>query len=209
MTIKASSLLSIVAIWAAMIPAVVIEPKSWWSLIFAFLATGAVGTGAGRRLGLSRLIAITGIWLGTALAVGTRQDYAWVSIMAFLSTGAVVYSVMRRDALGVGAGIAFTWLMVGTVLLVNDDSAGSWISVFAFLTAGAVANTRSLHRRGLAAIVWWALAGGVMLAAAGWYWLCVPAFLLSAASLGFSDFSFPRRFEWDLFEREDDEGFVR
>jgi hypothetical protein len=208
MSIKATSLLSIVAIWVATITAVVIETDAWWSIIFAALATGAVGALAWRRLGLSRLIAIAGIWAGTAIGMASEPDATWISIFAFLSTGAVVYSIMRR----VGLGIAFAWLVVGSVIAINEEPDAAWISIFAFLTAGAVANNRTLHVRGVSAILWWGIAGGVMLAADGWYWLAlaVPAFLLSAAALGFSDWGIPRRFEWDLFDRDDDsEGDVR
>lgn len=203
MTIKATSLLSILAIWACMIPAVAIEPDAWWSLIFAFLATGAVGIGAWRRLGLSRLVAVAGIWAGTAAAVASDPESTWVSIFAFLATGAVVYSVMRRDALTIGLGIAVTWSLVGAVLATHGHE-GSWIAIFAFLTAGSLANTRRHSAKGLAAILWWGIACTIMLATGGWYWLGVFAFILSATTVGFGDFHLPRGVEWDLFERDDD-----
>jgi len=210
MTIKATAVLSIVAIWAAIIPAVVIHHSAWWAFIFAGLATGAVGLSASRRLGLSRLLAIAGTWAGTAMAIAQTPSNTWVSVFAFLSTGAVVYSIMRRDALGAGLGIAVTWLVVGTVLVVNKEPDAAWISVFAFLTACSVANNHRRHARGLSAIVWWCVAGGIMVATGGWYWLSVFAFLLGSASLGLGGFSFPRRFEWDFFERDRDDGqFVR
>jgi hypothetical protein len=206
MTIKASSLLSIIAIWGAMIPAVIVEPGSWWSLLFAALATAAVGTGAFRRLGISRLIAISGIWAGTGLAAGSDSDAAWVAVFAFLATGATVHSLMRRDAYLGGLGILVAWLVTGLTVLVSDGHEGAWISVFAFLTAGAVANTRG-NPRGIAAIIWWAGAGTIMVATEDWYWLSAIAFILTATSLGFGGFRFPRRLEWDLFERDDDDGY--
>jgi hypothetical protein len=203
MTIKASALLSIIAIWAAMIPAVAVEHASWWALIFAALATGAVGTGAFRSLGMSRLLAIAGAWAGSALAAGSTPDGAWTAIFAFLTTGAVVYSVMRKDAVLNGLGIAVAWLVVGLAVMTSHAHEGAWTCVFAFLTAGAVANHRT-QRRGVAAAGWWAIAGVIMIAAQDYYWLSVFAFLLSTVSLGFGNFSFPRRLEWDLFERDDD-----
>jgi len=191
-----------------MIAAVIASAGSWWTLIFALLATLAVGASAWRRLGLSRLIAICGIWAGTALIVGIA-DGGFSAVFAFLATGAVVYSTMRRDGLLIGSGIAVTWLIVGLVVAVNGE--GEWISVFAFLTAGALANTRGNDARGISAILWWAIAGLVMLIAdSGWaYVLAVPAFLLTAASLGFSDFRFPRGLEWDLFDGDDDSHVTR
>lgn len=210
MTIKATSLLSLLAIWAAMVPAVVFGDAPWWTLIFAFLATGAVGIGAWRRLGISRLLGIAGIWGGAAWASGAEADNAWITIFAFLSTGAVVYSIMRRDAIGGGAGVAFTWLMCSLVMVANDSGGdGSWIFVFAFLTAASLANSRSQHVKGLTAVLWWGIAGIVMIATDGWYWLAVPAFLLSAASFGIRDLRLPRGVEWDLFERDDDRRTVR
>jgi hypothetical protein len=202
-TIKATSALSIVAIWAAMIAAVVAKPDLWWTLIFAFLATGAVGISAWRRLGMSRLVAIAGIWGGTAIAVGVEGS-GFPSIFAFLSTGAVVYSIMRRDALLIGLGMAAAWLVAGGVVAINGDE-GAWITVFSFLTVGALANTRGNNLRGLSAILWWGIAGAIMVAVGGgWsYVLCIPAFLLTSASLGFGDFGFPRGLEWDLFDRDD------
>lgn len=209
MTVKATAVLSILAIWAAIIPAVVIHHSSWWAFIFAFLATGAVGVSFSRRLGLSRLLAIAGTWAGTAMAIGQSPDNTWVSVFAFLSTAVIVYSIMRRDALGAGLGIAVTWLVVGTVLLVDKNPDAAWISVFAFLTTGAVANNHGRHARGLAAMVWWCVAGAIMVATAGWYWLAVFAFVLASASLGLRGFSL-RGFEWDFFERDRDDGqFVR
>ncbi len=206
MTIKATSLLSLVAIWATMIAAVAFGDAPWWALIFAFLASGAVGIGMWRRLGTSRLIAITGTWVGAAWATGAEPDTGWITVFAFLTTGAVVYSLMRRDALGLGAGIAFVWMMVALVIDGNKGD-GAWIAVFAFLTAGSLSNSGSRHMKGMTAILWWGIAGIVMLASGGWYWLAVPAFILTSASFGFRDFSFPRHIEWALRERDDD-GYV-
>lgn len=206
MTIKATSALSILAIWVTMVPAVMAEPGAWWSLIFAVMATGAIGVSAWRRLGLSRVIAISGTWLGTAFAV--QEGEAWVSIFAFLATAAVVYSVMRRDALLLGLGIAVTWLMTGIVVAAHEGD-GSWICVFAFLTSGAVANSLSRMSRGVAAAGWWGAAGILMLAADGWHWLAIVAFVLTAGSIGFGDFQVPRRIEWDFFERDDSEARIK
>ena len=203
MTLKVSSLLSILAIWVAVITAVSIEPDCWWSIIFAALATGAVGVGAFRRLGLSRLIAISGIWAGTAIGMANDPDATWISIFAFLSTGAAVHSLMKRDSYVGGLGIALAWMVVGVVLARSTDNVPAWICVFAFLTTGAIANTRG-DRRGLAALIWWGAAGGIMLVYDDWYWLAVFAFLLTASSVGFGGFSFPRGIEWDLFDRDDD-----
>jgi len=207
-TIKASSALSILAIWVTMIPAVIAEPDAWWGLIFALLATLAVGASAWRRLGTSRLLAIAGTWLGTAIAIGASSDATWMAVFAFLATSAVVYSTMRREALATGGGIAVAWLMAGAVVAANDGE-GAWIGIFAFLTAAVVANSRGAATRGLAAMLWWGIAGFVMIAAGGWYWLSIIAFGLSAASIGISEFRIPRKIEWDLFERDDDGEAVR
>ncbi|MEO9255715.1 MAG: hypothetical protein ABI305_09255 [Tepidiformaceae bacterium] len=208
MTIKATSALSILAIWVTMIAAVIAQPDQWWSLFFAFFATAAVGVSAWRRIGLARLLAISGTWFGTALAVGF-SGAGWVAVFAFVSTGAIVYSVMRRDGLLIGAGIAAVWLFSGIVIANNAD--GAWICVFAFLTTAALANTRGNDSRGVSAILWWGIACAVMIAAGGgWtFVLAIAAFLLTTASLGFGDFGFPRRLEWDLFDRDDDSDVVR
>lgn len=206
MTIKATSLLSLLVIWATMIAAVAFGDAPWWTLIFAFLASAAVGVGMWRRLGISRLIAITGTWVGAAWAISVEPDTGWITVFAFLTTGAIVYSLMRRDAIGLGAGIAFVWVMVALVIDANKGD-GAWISVFAFLTAGSLSNSRSRHMKGMTAILWWGIAAVIMLAADGWYALAVAAFLLTAGSFGFRDFRFPRSIEWDLRERDDD-GYV-
>ena len=84
------------------------------------------------------------------------------------------------------------------------------MAVFALLTAGALANTGGNLARGVTGVLWWGIAGAVVLiAGAGWAWLCVPAFLLTAGSVGVSDFHLPRRMEWDLFDRDDDRDRVR
>lgn len=203
-TIKATSLLAILIVWGCVIPAIVLETGAWWSAIFAFLATTAIGISAWRRIGLARVLAIAGIWGGTAAAMARDADATWTSVFAFLATGAVVYGIMRRDGLLVGLGVAATWAMTGAVAALDAEAA--WISVFAFLTTGALANSRWNPGRGIAAIVWWGAAGAVMLATQDWYWLCVPAFLLTAAAIPFGGVPrarIPRNFEWDLFDRDD------
>lgn len=200
--IKATSLLSILAIWIATITAVAISPDAWWIIIFAFLATGAIGISAWRRLGLARVIAIAGIWAGLAIAVGYQQDAAWACVFAFVSTGAVVYSSMRRDALMIGLAIAVPWLIVG-VWVAHNGSDATWACVFAFLTAGGLANSQGDYGRGLIAIAWW-VAAGVVAYITGWTWLCIFAFLLAEASFGLHAFSLPRGIEWDLFDRKGD-----
>lgn len=200
MTIKASSLLSVIAIWAAMIPAVIAQPDAWWSLVFAGMATMAVGIGFWRRLGLSRVIAIAGIWAGTALIVGNGEA-TWPSVFAFLATSAVVYSMMKRDAYILGLGIAAVWLATALIVVNQHDAAR--IAVFAFLTAATTASSRSRWSKGAAAMVWWGIATAIILAADGVYWLAVIAWLLGSASLGFRDWNFPRGIEWDILERDE------
>jgi hypothetical protein len=208
-TIKATSALSILAIWVSTVIAVLVEHGSWWIIIFAFLATGAVGVSAWRRLGVSRLLAIVGTWAGLALAAGADSGAAWASIFAFLTTGAVVYSTMRRDAIVVGLGIAAAWLAVGIAVAARGDGP-AWMCIFAFLTAGAIANSGGSLARGGSAILWWGITLAVVLiGGGGWAWLSVLAFLLTSASIGFSDFHLPTSLEWDLFDRDDDAGTVR
>lgn len=208
MTVKATSLLSILAIWVASIAAVAANGSSWWLLIFAVLATGAVGASAWRRLGISRLIAIAGTWAATGVAAGSDSGATWVSIFAFLATGAVVYSTMRRDAWLQGVGIATAWAAVA--LSVAEHSNGAWMCIFAFLTAGAVSNSHGQMGRGLAAIIWWGATGLIVfVAGTGWAWLSVIAFFLTAASIGFGGFSFPKGLEWDLWDRDDDDERVK
>lgn len=204
MTIKATSLLSIIAIWVTMLPAVIAEPGGWWGLIFAFLATGSIGIGAWRRLGLSRLIAISGVWLGTAIAIADNSDNTWISVFAFLATGAIVYSIMKRDAYLGGVGIAVAWVMTGAVA-VDSNSDAAWICIFAFLTAGAVANSFKKNTRGIVAAVAWGAVGVLMLAADGFYWTAIFAFIASATSFWMGGgINLPRSFEWDFFDRDDD-----
>ena len=202
MTIKASSLLSIVAIWAMMGAAVAKEPDQWPALIFAFFATCAIGASAWRRLGISRMVAIAGIWAGTALGAAYADAGLFLSIFAFLSTGAVVYSSMHRDALLNGIGAAAPWVVTGIVVAVNGDG-GAWIAIFAFLTSSALAHTYRGEARGIAAVFWWGLAGAIMIIGGGgaWYWLCVPALILTETSLGINEISLPRGIEWDIFGR--------
>ncbi|MBI2767060.1 MAG: hypothetical protein HYX53_14270 [Chloroflexi bacterium] len=202
MSIKASSVLAVIAIWAAMIPAVIAQPDAWWTLVFAMLATFAVGVSFWRRLGLPRVIAVAGTWTGAAMVTGYDAGAGWITIFAFLTTAALVYSSMRRDGWAHGLAIAAAWLAVGTVIVVNDDPGAAWIGIFAFLTAGSVANSRR-NARAFAAILWWGIAAGVMLAGDGWYWLAPVAFILSAMTVGMTDFHWARRFEWDLFDSGD------
>ena len=210
-TIKATSALSILAIWVATIVTVAAEGRSWWIIIFAFLATGAVGVSAWRSLGIARLVAITGTWTGLALAAGSDPGAAWASAFAFLTTGAVVYSTMKKEALVLGAGIAAAWLAVGIAVAAAAEADNvTWMCVFAFLTAGAIANSGGNVARGGSAILWWSVTCAVVIIAGpSWAWLSVLAFVLTAASIGFGDFHLPTRLEWDLFDRDDDHGTLR
>lgn len=207
MTIKATSMLSILAIWVGTIVGVAISPGAWPSIIFAALATGAVGVSAWRRIGISRLAAMAGTWGAVGWAMAAHEGNWWISIFAFLTTGAVVYSTMRRDALLAGAGVAVAWLACAAASHPHEGAA--WMAIFAFLTAGAISNTGG-NVRGLSAILWWTIAAGIVIAGGtGWAWVGVIAFVLTSASLGFSDFNFPRGLEWDLFDRDDDSGTIR
>lgn len=208
MTIKASSLFSLLAIWAAMIPAVIAQPGAWWALFFAGFSTLIVGVNSWRRLGVSRLISIVGVWAGTGAAIAESEGAAWIVIFSFLATFGIVLSIMRREAVGIGVGIAFTWLVTGAVVVANDGE-GAWIAILAYLTTFALANNRGFHAKGFAAMLWWGLAGGVMIAAGGWYWLSVFAFLLSALSVGITEIRIPRGIEWDLWDRDDHGELVR
>jgi len=202
MSIKATSALSILAIWVTMIPAVINQPDAWWSLAFALLATGAIGVRAWRRLGISRLIAIAGAWFGTSIAIAGDERAAWVAIFAFLTTAAVVDGTMRRDAWLSGAGIATAWVLLGIASITNNGE-GAWVSVFAFLTAAAVAHSRR-NGRGASALLWWGIAGVLMILVGGWaFALSIPAFLLTWASVGLRDFQMPRRVDWDLMDRDE------
>lgn len=208
MTIKATSALSILAIWIATAIGIRLAHGGWPVIIFAALTTAAVGASAWRRLGMSRLLAIAGTWAAVAIAMDGHHHTWWISIFAFLSTAAVVYSVMRRDDYAVGLGVAVAWLVVG--IATREYPHTAWMSVFAFLSAGALSNTRGNWARGVSAILWWSLLLAVVLVSdGGWAWLCVPAFLLTAMAVGLSDFHFPRGIEWDLFDREDDSIDVR
>ena len=208
MTIKATAALSILAIWIGTLVGVVISHGAWPAIIFALLATGAVGVSAARRLGISRLVAVAGTWAAIGWAIGAHEGNWWISVFAFLTTGAVVYSTLRRDALVAGMGVAAAWLAVAAATQSHPGAA--WMGVFAFLTAGAISNTGGGNMRGASAILWWGIAAGIVIAGGdGWAWVSVLAFLLTSASLGFSDFSLPRGLEWDLFDRDDDSGSVR
>ncbi len=201
LSIKATSALSIAVIWATMTPAIFVEPGGWPALVFAFLGTVAIGVSAWRRLGISRLIAISGVWLATALAVAGSSDNWWMASFAFLSTAAIVYSIMKRDAYLGGAGIALAWLVTG-VIAMSQDGDTAWMSIFAFLTAAAVANAFGTSRRALIATVAWAIAGVLMFALDGSYWIALIATLFSITSFGLGGFNMPRKFEWDLFDRD-------
>jgi hypothetical protein len=159
-----------------------------------------VGIGFWRRLGLPRVIAIAGIWGGTALVVGNDQG-TWPALFAFFATCAVVYSLMRRDAYVLGLGIGFVWLAFA--LIVVDQQQAAWIAIFAFLTAATTASSRSTWAKGAAAMIWWSIAAAIILAADGLYWLTVIAWLLGGASMGFRDWNFPRRIEWDILDSDD------
>jgi hypothetical protein len=204
LSIKATSALSIVVIWATMIPAIIVEPGGWPALVFAFLATVAVGVSAWRRLGISRLIAISGAWLATALAVGGSSDNWWMGAFAFFSTGAIVYSIMKRDAYLGGIAIAVAWLVTG-IIAMDEGGGTAWMSIFAFLTSAVVANAFGKSNRALIAAVAWAIAGVLMLALDGSYWIALIATLASITSFGLGGFNMPRKFEWDLFDRDGNE----
>jgi hypothetical protein len=196
-TIKVSSLLAIAAIWAATITAVVIEPDSWWAVIFAVLATGTIGVQAWRRLGWSRLIGIAGIWAATGSAMAHDSDSTWMSIFAFLSTGAVVMSILKRnDTLG-GFAIAAAWGGAATLAMANGDA---WTGVMAFLTAGALANGRNPTQR-LVSIAAWAVVAAIGVAEPALSWLAVFAFVATVVA-GMGGFGPPRGIEWDLFDRK-------
>lgn len=204
MTVKATSLLALIAIWAGTVIAIAISPEAWWIVFFAFPASGAVGLSLWRRLGIPRVIAITAVWASLAVMVGFHADAAWASVFAFVATGAIVYSGMRRDAYLGALGIATAWGVTAAIGAAHSDASVTWVCIFAFLTTGAVANTFGTAR-GVSAIIWWAIAGAVILATGGDYaWLTIFAFVLSAGSIGFGGFNFPKRFEWDLFDRDDD-----
>ena len=200
MTIKASSLLAIVAIWAMMIAAVLQTPEAWWALIFAGLATTSIGIGFWRRLGLAKLVAVVGIWAGTALIIANGEA-VWPSVMAFLATAALVHARHDRNTVILGLAFAAVWLL--TAYIVIDQHAGAAISVFAALTVGTLAGNRSRWARGLTVLVWWGAAGVVILATNDHYWLAAVAWLLSIAPLGIPNWNLPRRIEWDFGERDD------
>jgi hypothetical protein len=116
---------------------------------------------------------------------------------------------MKRDAWQLGVGIAAAWLATGLCIAAEGPGV-TWMSVFAFLTAGAVANSHNETARGVAATVWWTAAGVlVLLFGGGFAWLSVIAFVLTAASIGIGGFDFPKRLEWDLWDRDDDSERVK
>jgi hypothetical protein len=58
--------------------------------------------------------------------------------------------------------------------------------------------------------VWWTAAGVlVLLFGGGFAWLSVIAFVLTTASIGLGGFDFPKRLEWDLWDRDDDSERVK
>lgn len=77
MTLKATALLAIAAIWGAAVSAIALHPDVWWTLVFAALATGAVGFG--RSIGLARVLGIAGAWGGAGAIVASDPHHAWIS----------------------------------------------------------------------------------------------------------------------------------
>ena len=197
---KASSVLCIAVIWAAMIPAIIASPGGWPALIFAFFATGLTAVSVWRRLGYSRLIAMAAIWGGTALAISGHAGNWWMAAFAFAATGATVYSLLRRDDYISGASIAVTWLVVGVAAQAHDGVA--WLAIFAFVSTIPVANAFRSHNRALISGAAWAIAGAIMIGAEGYYWLAAVAALASITTFGLGGITLPRRFEWDLFDRD-------
>lgn len=203
MTVKASSVLCLVAIWAAVITGIAFEAAAWWSVFFAFMATAAVGASAMRRLGLSRVVAVAGTWGGAAAAFGADSSATWMSIFAFLTTGAVVYSRMKPAAMLQGAAVATAWLAAG--LAANQDATAAWTGIFAALSARPLAGGGRV--RAAAGIVAWAAAGALMVWQEGMYWLSAGAFVATLLPFGGGPF-IPRRFEWDLGWRRDSSGVI-
>jgi len=198
-TVKASSVLCIVAIWAAVVTGIAFEPGAWWAIFFAFLATGSVGLSAMRRLGLSRVVAVAGTWAGAAVAFGADSTATWMSIFAFLTTGGVVYSRMKPGALLAGAAIAVAWLAVG--ITAHQDASAAWTCIFAALSARWIASGQNI--RALVAIGAWAGAAALMTWQEGMYWLSVLAFAVTLFPMQRGPL-LPRRFEWDLSWSRDD-----
>ena len=199
MTVKASPLICLVAIWAAVVTGIAFEPGAWWAIFFALLATVAVGLSAIRRLGLARIVAVAGTWAGAAVAFGADSGATWMSIFAFLTTAGVVYSRMKPGALFEGGAIAVAWLAAG--ITASQDASAAWIGVFAALSARWIAAGGRL--RSLLAIGAWAAAGTMMTWQEGMYWLAPIAFFVTLFPIR-KGVAFPRRFEWDLSWRADD-----
>ncbi len=198
LTLKATALLAIAAIWGASVSAVALHADAWWTLVFAVLATGAVGFR--RSVGLARVLAIAGIWGSAAAITAGNADHAWVTVFAFLATGAVVYSAMERDAFLSGLGIAVSWAAAAVAVVATDG--GAWITVFSFLTTGAVANIGRGGGGGVLAILAWVVAAAAIVALDGHHWLAVFAFVFGSLHFGVPGVRFPTRFEWDF--RSDD-----
>jgi len=199
-TIKVSSLLAVIAIWAAMITAVINEPDAAWSLVFAALATAAIGIGFWRRLGLSRLVAITGIWAGTVLVVGSGEA-AWPSVLAFFATAVIAHAPGGRAIFLLDLAAAFVWLIAAFVVVDQHD--GSYVLVFAALTVWSLVGGHPERASGAVTILWWALAASIILVADGFYRLSVLAWILSASSFDRATWRLPRKVEWDIFDHDD------
>ncbi|MGD9933952.1 MAG: hypothetical protein AB7T37_09555 [Dehalococcoidia bacterium] len=199
MTVKASPLLCLIAIWAAVVMGIAFEPGAWWATFFALLASVAVGLSAMRRLGLSRIVAVAGAWAGAAVAFGADGGATWMSIFAFLTTTGVVYSRMKPGALLEGAAVAVAWLAAGVTA--NQDADAAWTGIFAALSAKWIAGGGRL--RSMLGAAAWGAAGAVMTWQEGMYWLAPIAFFVTLFPIG-KGVAFPRRFEWDLSWRTDD-----
>ncbi len=198
LTLKATALLAIMAIWGASVAAVALHGDVWWTLVFAVLATGAVGFR--RSVGLARVLAIAGVWGSAAAITASNPDHAWVTVFAFLSTGAVVYSAMERDAFLSGLGVAVSWIAAAAAVVATDG--GAWITVFSFLTTGAIANIGRGGGAGALAIVAWVVAAAAIVVLDGHHWLAVFAFAIGSLHFGVTGVRFPTRLEWDF--RSDD-----
>jgi hypothetical protein len=203
LTIKASAVLAIAAIWIATIAGIAADSGAWWSVFFAMLATAAVGSGFWRSLGWSRLIAIAGVWAATAIAFGNDSGVTWMSIFAAFSTFAIVHSRMRMTAFLNGLAAVVPWAIASALTFI--DSGAAWTCVFAFFTVGSVANGGMF--RALVSMAAWGGLGAIMIVQEDWYWLSILAFVATAIAFS-SRPEVPRKFEWDLFESEDDRNVV-
>lgn len=182
--------------------AVTIEPRGWWVLIFAALATLVVGSGMRRIIGSARLIAIAGAWTATSVMIAYGEA-VWPCVFAFLTTAAVAALPIRNSSLFPGITVAAVWL--ASALIVVDQQAGAGVTVFAFLTAATLAAGRFGALRNTLVLALWAAATAIILAVDGMYWLSAVAWLLGAIPLGLPR-AFPRTIEWDILERGDRRG---